>query len=309
MASPANFFLLLVTAMLLSKLSLATSKVLVIMGDSLTDQGNIFRASNFTIPRPRYYWQGRYTGNGGNWVDELRRIAGRNLSVSNFAYGGGAACTAYSGMSPSLGQQVSMYIAKLATDPVYRSQLRNRPRQVLIWSGHNDLVALTQMPPSAAPAVLSGIVECIMNSTMSLLRSGEQNVGIMSLAPLDLTPLIRAMPGFPPLVKSAMDGINGALRMAAAQLSMIYRPQSVTFLDVNAIIANTVLNFTSFGYRSNAACLVYAANQGVGLGSVPLSECQRPNNFVFYDHLHPSPKAHKALGQGIHAMLSRFFRA
>ncbi|GFH06182.1 uncharacterized protein HaLaN_00770, partial [Haematococcus lacustris] len=222
MESPANFFLLLATAMLLCKLSLASNKVLVIMGD-------------------RYYWQGRYTGNGGNWVDELRRIAGRNLSVSNFAYGGGAACTAYSGMSPSLGQQVSMYMAKLATDPVYRSQLRNRPRQVLIWTGHNDLVALTRMPPSAAPAVLSGIVECIMNSTMSLLRSGEQNVGIMSLAPLDLTPLIRAMPGFPPLVKSAVDGINGALRMA-----------------------NTVVNFTSFGYRSNAACLVYAANQGVG---------------------------------------------
>jgi phospholipase/lecithinase/hemolysin len=53
---------------------------IVIFGDSLSDNGNVYAITNETYPIPSY-WKGRFS-NGRNWVDQL------DLSgISDYAYG------------------------------------------------------------------------------------------------------------------------------------------------------------------------------------------------------------------------------
>ncbi|PNH06897.1 Phosphatidylcholine-sterol acyltransferase [Tetrabaena socialis] len=92
---------------------------LVVLGDSFSDTGNIYRRTDGAVPEPRDYWRGRFS-NGPIWVDHLARLAasgatgpaGTGLSVQNYANGGATACQGrgLSAVVPDLMQQVAAFL-------------------------------------------------------------------------------------------------------------------------------------------------------------------------------------------------------
>ena len=61
---------------------------LIVFGDSLSDTGNIYKATQETIPPPPYF-EGRFS-NGLLWIDYLKhQLQLTSESLINFAFAGG----------------------------------------------------------------------------------------------------------------------------------------------------------------------------------------------------------------------------
>ncbi|KAJ9053590.1 hypothetical protein DSO57_1014798 [Entomophthora muscae] len=56
-------------------------------GDSYTDYGNLFEATQYAIPDPRYYYEGRTT-NGPTWIEVAPSLFETPPNITSFAVGG-----------------------------------------------------------------------------------------------------------------------------------------------------------------------------------------------------------------------------
>lgn len=84
----------------------------VALGDSLSDTGNIFNASQWRFPNPNSWFLGHFS-NGFVWTEYIAKA--KNLPLYNWAVGGAAGENQYIALT-GVGEQVSSYLtyAKLA---------------------------------------------------------------------------------------------------------------------------------------------------------------------------------------------------
>ncbi|GFR49815.1 hypothetical protein Agub_g11755 [Astrephomene gubernaculifera] len=147
----------------------SATKTIVVLGDSLSDTGNLFNQTRGVVPNPGAYWRGRFSS-GPNWVDHLAQIAntGSNASVTvlNYAYGGATACANVPGTSrtiPSLSEQLNMFLARETTEGASPSAAATfaastRTSRLKLYKGRSaadsDGGPLCQMPawPQAKPS-------------------------------------------------------------------------------------------------------------------------------------------------------------
>mmetsp|Transcript_22095 Transcript_22095/g.37772 ORF Transcript_22095/g.37772 Transcript_22095/m.37772 type:complete len:144 (-) Transcript_22095:570-1001(-) len=122
------------------------------------------------------------------------------------------------------------------------------------------------------------------------------NVVVGTFAPLNLSPRsINSGPLVVELIQFALAQLNGVLaelvRDANTQ-QLIGTGKSIILWDDNTDITVAVesasLYFTA---PSHATCLVYDLSQDAGV-DLPISICQDPQSYVWYDALHSSSKAH-----------------
>eukprot|EP00200_Dunaliella_tertiolecta_P004149 CAMPEP_0202339008 /NCGR_PEP_ID=MMETSP1126-20121109/1053_1 /ASSEMBLY_ACC=CAM_ASM_000457 /TAXON_ID=3047 /ORGANISM="Dunaliella tertiolecta, Strain CCMP1320" /LENGTH=399 /DNA_ID=CAMNT_0048929495 /DNA_START=75 /DNA_END=1274 /DNA_ORIENTATION=+ len=129
--------------------------LLIVFGDSLSDQGNVYDLTNQTEPHHRLYFQGRFT-NALCWVDYLdhnvegKAWEGAQWDVINYAYGGSTACgpsALYVG-TPPLAAQVRTYIQgqlplkdKSLPPSVEATGTAGRVADIVIMAGGNDYIA------------------------------------------------------------------------------------------------------------------------------------------------------------------------
>ena len=102
---------------------------LVVFGDSISDNGNVFRASGGTFPGFPYY-QGRFS-NGPIWIDDLAAIPGVvGQPTEDLAYGGARTDTNIDPRLPGMQAEVGGY---LALHPVVDPNAL-----YIVWGGGND---------------------------------------------------------------------------------------------------------------------------------------------------------------------------
>ena len=235
---------------------------LYIFGDSLSDVGNVFRATGGAVPAPPYF-EGRHS-NGRVWVEELATKL--NLSgeqVKNFAWGG--ATTGEDGLNrvPGVLAQVQTFV---------QNQPKIDPQSLfVIWAGSNDYLFSTATPTAS--------IENINQSMQSLLRTGAKRFLIANLPDLGKLPSTRSIEASQRLTNIAI-AYNQALKTALDQLQ---KPElTIAQLDVFRIYQSAIANPQQFGFTNvTNSCLGSSAN------------CDR---FLFWDGIHPTTAAHKVLG-------------
>ena len=186
---------LLVTS---SIVSAGTFSAIIVMGDSLSDTGNAFRATSAApgpaVPVSPPYFQGHFS-NGLMWIEDLATALGLQITPSlaggtNFAFGG--AKTGFDvhalfqhdlGIAiPSLRTQVTAYRATLL-DPTLTDPTRIRPAPAdalyVVWGGANDLrEAIQQGTQGATPAQIASDVVGIPG--LALRMKHQQSNRLMS---------------------------------------------------------------------------------------------------------------------------------
>ncbi len=242
---------------------------LVVFGDSLSDIGNIYQVTNQETPPSPPYFEGRFS-NGPIWVDQLLPELGlTSNSLLNFAYGGAetGVNTVTQGI-PGLTEQVALFEASLDSNPVDPNALYT------ILIGGNDLTN------SASQNTIATAITNISTSITDLANLGAENIIVLNLPNLGLLP----------------KNIDADTSTIATDLATAFNTElnsSLTTLETTLNLDLHLVDLfgltTAIGANPNDYGFTQPTND-VLIDENPASI--DPNNYVFWDELHPTTKTH-----------------
>jgi len=252
-----------------------------VFGDSLSDTGNVNILTG-GVPFPPYY-PGHFS-NGPVWVETLAANLGLSANPAlgggtNFAFGGAVTGAPFTSSVPTLTQQVNDYYLTGTSGVADPNAL------YVVWGGGNDV-------RSGSTAVLVNSVPNISNIISTLAAAGAQNFLVANLPDIGLTP--EAQAAGPATVAGATylsTNFNTQLAAATAGLRTSLGVNIID-LDVYAFLNNVIANPGLYGFTDTShQCFVGPTGVG-GSGTV----CTDPDQYVFWDGVHPTAAAHAALG-------------
>ena len=273
---------------------------LYVVGDSLSDQGNAYLLTGGTFPPAPY---AQRASNGPVAVERLADALGVTLTPSeaggtNYAVLGAATgLVTIAGTSPPV-QTDNLAAIQYGEPALAGTSLRSQALALLgagpmaapasslvfVWGGANDFF----LNPSAATAAAA--VGNIAGVVTTLYAGGARNFLVPNLPDLSMTPSGLALP---PAQRAGLQaltlGFNTGLRSALDSASML-RGITITQFDTFAFFNTMLADPAAFGFTNTTRpCL--AGNLGTG-GAV----CGDPSAYVFWDSVHPTSSAHRALG-------------
>lgn len=262
---------------------------LVVFGDSLSDNGNLYAATGNTQPTSPPYFQGRFS-NGPVFTELLGFTVGRSAAGAprtgsiNYAYGG--ARTDSSAFPPGMRNQLLQYTGGGGT------------------FGANDLVSIlggaNNIFQAVGPASVSGNptgfiqpvalaaaadINFIVNSVAG---AGAGTILVSNLPNLALTPQFNQGPGAPaaPLADYAGTQFNGAL-LSGLMATAAARPgTNIIMMDLYKIGTTLANNPGAFGLtNARDACFNGA------------TVCATPGTYLYWDSVHPTAAGHQLLAR------------
>ncbi|HEX2973191.1 MAG TPA: SGNH/GDSL hydrolase family protein [Tepidisphaeraceae bacterium] len=270
--------LLLLT--LCAPVSASSYDKMIVFGDSLSDTGNAFAASQYP---PAPYYNGRFS-NGPVWVEALAPLLDvptptaamlPGLNATNCAIGG--AC-ATGGLIPSLEAQVAAYCttATPAANDLF-----------ILWAGANDLLDGQTNPAIPASAVTHQVA--------TLAAAGAKNFLVLNLPPLGHTPRFVNSPLQMPMDSLAIQ-FNSALATGLDEL-LPELPADVhlTQFDVHDLFTQLAQDPAQAGFTN--------ITDSAFLAGPPASIVANPDEYVYWDSIHPTHAAHQMLAEHVAAVL------
>jgi phospholipase/lecithinase/hemolysin len=271
------FLLTLMTAVVFSAKQIHPLAELYVFGDSLSDTGTVFRATGGLCPSNPPYFQGRYS-NGRVWVEYLAEQFSVKR-VNNFACGGATTGGNDGGLVPSLLSQVQTFT---------QTHTSHHPDTLyILWAGANDY--LQGGTNTALP------VANITNAIESLARIGATKLLVANLPDLGQLPATRNGSDSSAL-STLTQAHNAGLRRALKVLQQQYQDLQMVTFDANLLYQQAMTEPAKFGLTQvTHACLS-------GSGS-----CSKPDQFLFWDSIHPTTAGHRILANTTVAALKRQF--
>lgn len=242
---------------------------MVVFGDSLSDTGTVFRATDGAYPPDPPYSQGRYS-NGRVWVEYLADHLGiSNSQISNFAHGGATSDNRSNNLVPGLLSQVQSFTQS-------QSQLSSTSLYV-VWAGANDYLQ------GASNATIP--VKNIMDAIGLLTNAGAKRLLIVNLPNLGQLPATRNSANAANLT-TLTQAHNQGLRRSVKLLGQQQSDLKIMILDANALYQAATTQPAKYSFTNvTGACLS---------GS---KACAQPDQFLFWDGIHPTTAAHEILGK------------
>lgn len=253
-----------------SILSVQKINQLYIFGDSLSDTGNIYRATGGVYPSSPPYFQGRYS-NGLVWVEYL--ASGLKLTSeqrTNFAFGG--ATTGSSGMNgiPGLLAQVDNF-TKAHPDI-------NPNALYVLWAGANDYLYGTSN--STMP------IENLSKAIQLLSTRGAKKILVANIPDLGKLPSTRYTANSNSLSQSAIAHNQSLAKSFEVLNDKLGHDTQIIELDVNSLYREAITEPAKFGFTNvTNACLNNVA------------VCDNPDKFLFWDGIHPTTAGHRILAE------------
>ncbi len=303
----AGFFLL--SFMLPLKATAATLfSGLYIFGDSISDTGNVFNVSTALnasnpnipiIPPSPFYSNGRFS-NGPVWVDYLAQDLGLSLTPYtdptlgtqpiqgiNFAFSGattGTDNTIFPSL-PGLQQQIGFF-----DNLIPASQTADKNALYIVLAGANDyLPTQSSFKPYTEP---DKTIENITSAVRSLAALEAKNIMVVNLPDLGKLPLTSGTPDANRL-NALTKKHNSSLFKTLDNLSDDLAPDvNLISLDFNSAFNDAIANPAKYNFTNvTDRCLFNP-------------QCTNPNEYLFWDQIHPSTATHKILGQLAYSRLT-----
>ena len=251
---------------------------IVVFGDSFVDDGNFFELSKTIFPDSpspnEPYFEGRFS-NGLVWSELLGEKIGVNYnSDNNFAFGGAGTGRFHQNGSafPSLLTQIDNYIGT--------REANADPNALYILSaGPND--SLTNSDDVATS--IGNLSEAIIN----LAQVGAKNFLVQDLPDLSLLPINFNLSE---TIKDSLSLLSKTYNQNLA-LSLQNIEQNfglnIASLEIDTLFHEVIAKPEQFGFTtvSEAACFNLET----------LAVCDNPNEYAFWDLIHPSAESHKLI--------------
>ncbi len=278
---------------------------IVVLGDSLSDQGNVSIITVGAIPPPEYTDgtnNGRFT-NGLNYVDYLASDLAHDVSPSvtggtNYAYGG--ARTDFHPLSgfgaKSLLEQRGTFTDSLGGGSADSNAL------YIIWGGANDVrdIALNVLAdPSFDP--LPGVTKAVSDLAevvSSVVGLGAVDIIVPNLPDLGIVPLITG--GGPPVPEATAlaTGFNSAFDLALDAILQSFPDTNLIRFDSFGLLRQAFDAPDAFGFNVvNAPCYSKFVETGG-------DTCGSPDDYLSWDGFHPTTASHRIIANQMLALVS-----
>lgn len=241
-----------------------------IFGDSLSDVGTVYKATGGLYPPNPPYYRGRYS-NGPVWVEHLAsRLALSNAQITNAACGGSTTGGGSINGIPGLLAQVETFT---------KTHPHTSPKTLyVLWAGANDYLNGVANP--------SIPVENVSKTIAALVDIGAKNILVANLPNLGNLPATRKS-----VYSNALSALttahNAGLDRSLATLKQrLGSGVQLLELDAYALYGEAIANPAQFGFTNvTAACVDN------------LAQCSQPDQFLFWDGIHPTAAAHRILAE------------
>ena len=272
-----TLFLVAVATLVISGAAGAASFTqVVVLGDSLSDNGNLFAATG--IP-PAPYYQGRRS-DGPVAVEYLAQRIGAPLldlawigattGIGNYGDGGSPdSFGAFNLPGMTTVFQQTFVLNALPVDP---------NALYVVWGGSNDFFGLTN--PADAGLFISRAITNILTLVGSLQSLGAQHFLVPNLPDLGRTPEALADPAVSFFLTSVSAQFNGTLHSAL--------PAGVRYFDTFGIMTDILADPAKYGLTNvTSSCF-----DGTTV-------CSDPSQYLFWDNVHPTTVGHGILGNAM----------
>jgi phospholipase/lecithinase/hemolysin len=262
----------------------APFSAVVAYGDSLSDTGNFYRATGM----PVFPYHAGRASNGPVAVEYLAAALGAPLmdlawigattGIGNHLDPGGTTTSA--GAIGLPGMKVAYMSSIAAISPIAASTL------FLVWGGPDDFLSPSPLDTSLAETA-DRAVSNIVWIVDALQGLGARRVLVPGMPDLGLTPYYRSMGPVSAAEASLLTGYFNA--QLAASL-----PTGAVYFDTAGLLREVVANPAQYGLLNvTGACL----------DQTPLTLCSAPDQYLFWDDLHPTTRGHQILAAELAAVV------
>lgn len=313
---------------------------IVVFGTSLSDPGNAFTLlahpvaglalqdnvsqntppydalDEFLVPSAPYARGGHHFSNGATWIEQFAQDRGLEADVApafqsdaskarNYAVGG-ARATAYPDRV-NLPQQVQFFLAHsggtAAPDALYVIEIgSNDLRDALV--AYLTTYLMTGSPTraaSAANAIVAGALNGIAQSIQTLYGAGARKFLVWNAPRIDLVPAVRALgPGAMTVAGSLVDGFNQGLAQN------VLAPSALGGLPAIQIVQLDIAGRMTAIIQSPASFSLVDVTAPCATPKTPPYTCQLPDDYFFWDGIHPTKAVHGLIAQFVSDTLAAY---
>lgn len=282
---------------------------LVVFGDSLSDNGNLYEYMKHQLPVSPPYYQGRFT-NGPVWVEHLAAYYFPNdpqAHLLDYAFGGSGVRVEDEDDDDddeallSLDREVDSYLLahhdKADDESLY-----------IIWMGANNYLAI----PDEVEGTVLRVNEGIRASALRLVEKGAKHIMLVNLPDLGKTPAAVDFESVD-LFSTLSAQHNAMLDQNIVALKEDYPDVQWLLLDVNDMFARAInfpqtYGFTNVTDTCYEAATLSSSSQSV-LKLVASVQAQQGHDacqgYLFFDPVHPSGPAHETLAREAIALIDK----
>ncbi len=257
---------------------------LVVFGDSLSDNGNLYLATGGSTPPSPPFGAGRFS-NGPVFTERLgfdaANFMGPVTGSINYAFGG--ARTDSQTSPPGMRVQLGQYLQRGGT---FGSN-----DLVSVLGGANNIfqglpVAGASANPTAAIAPVAQSAAADINFIVNgIAQAGAGTVLVTNLPKLSITPQFRGTPAAP-LADYAVTTFNGALLTGLTATAAAQQGANIILMDLFKVGDVVAANPSAFGVSN----VTQACFDGASL-------CSNPDDYFYFDGVHPTAKGHAVIAQ------------
>lgn len=285
-------------AFLISGIVLATPlHNIVVFGDSLSDNGNLYQFMNRQLPPSPPYYEGRFS-NGPVWVEYLISSYfpdSPQQHLFDYAFGG-------AGVSEdeedddvlfTLRRELNNYLLK-------HNDTASADSLFIVWIGANNYLAL----PTETDKTLQEVNEGITHSLKRLAEKGARHILVVNLPDLGKTPAaiefdaVDTMTYFSKVHNQSLDEMMTTLKYDYPDVEWL-------FFNMNDAFSAVLANPQYYGFTNVSGTCVNSIDNNLKRPSVlKMASVMKPQihsdaceGYLFFDLVHPTAYAHKILAE------------
>jgi phospholipase/lecithinase/hemolysin len=275
---------------------------IVVFGDSLSDNGNLYEFMKHQLPPAPPYYEGRFS-NGRVWIEHLVASyfpESPNTHLLDYAFGGaGVSEEDDDDVLFTLRREVNTYLLahqdKASADNLY-----------VVWIGANNYLAL----PTELDKTIQEVNDGITKSLHRLVAKGAKHILVVNIPDLGSTPAAIEFDAIDSMTYLAKEH-NKALHTTFTRLKQEHPDVQWLYFDMNQAFDEVLAHPESYGFTDITGTCANAVADELTKNSVlkmvaavkPAATNDACNGYLFFDLVHPTALAHEILAERARKML------
>ncbi|KGP63117.1 lysophospholipase [Legionella norrlandica] len=276
---------------------------IVVFGDSLSDNGNLYEYMKYQLPQSPPYFEGRFS-NGPVWIERL--IASYfpndpNSHLLDYAFGGAGVSIDEDDDEVlfTLRREVNTYLLahqdKASPDTLF-----------VIWIGSNNYLGM----PSEVEETLKNVNLGIANSIQRLVEKGAKHILVLNIPDLGRTPAAIEFDSKEAMTYFSIQH-NIAVAKTVEQFKQTYPDVEWLFFDMSSQFNNVLDHAPEYGFTNiTDTCANLVVDEITKTSVLKMVASAKPgkgtdvcDGYLFFDLVHPTALAHKILAEKAREML------
>ncbi|KTD39227.1 lysophospholipase A [Legionella moravica] len=275
----------------------------VIFGDSLSDNGNLYEFMKHQLPQSPPYFEGRFS-NGPVWIERLIASYFPNdptSHLSDYAIGG-------AGVSEEDDDDDVLFTLRreIKTYLLANNDKASEDSLFVVWIGANNYLGM----PEDIEKTLMDVNTGITHGLEQLVEKGAKHILVLNLPDLGRTPAAIEFGSIETLSYYSSHH-NEALNKTLANMKQTYPDVNWLYFDLNTAFNEVLEHAADYGITNiTGTCANSIADQSTRKSVLKMVSSVTPgikgdacDGFLFFDLVHPTALAHQLMADKARIML------